>query len=176
MFRKNYSKYGLESRLHFRVHSGIEVLKSRKKSKQNNAVTVADNDSDEFDDISNEQFDETVTLNEPSTTVVNGMVDSVSDSGESRMSKDNVASVKNPTSPSQAPPPTKSLSKTPSTSSSNHVNSPSITNVKSTSNDVTPFQTPSTSPILSEASSSISPKHTYMKVKDSPRFNRETAI
>lgn len=52
--RKNYTKYGLESRLHFRVHGGIESIKEKQGCHGNNSNTTMaseNSDEDEFFDV-----------------------------------------------------------------------------------------------------------------------------
>ena len=77
LFRKHYSKYGLESRLHFRIHSGIEALKelnsnaSRKEDTAKNKEDIANveriSGCKERTDSSNDSDDEFFDVGEDFT-------------------------------------------------------------------------------------------------------------
>ena len=44
-FRKKFTKYSLESRLHFRVHSNIEAIKEEMKSSSRESTSSGEDDS-----------------------------------------------------------------------------------------------------------------------------------
>lgn len=77
LFRKHYSKYGLESRLHFRIHSGIEALKelnsntSRKEDTTKHKEDIANMERisvrEERTDSSNDSDDEFLDVGEDFT-------------------------------------------------------------------------------------------------------------
>eukprot|EP00111_Clytia_hemisphaerica_P020814 TCONS_00061384-protein len=174
---KNYSKYGLESRLHFKVHSGIEVLKDKKRNPRKNHVTPTDqsDEDEEFADISDEPFDGSNGVGPygNSDTSESSSLKSAS-SVNADLSNNKLTDLKNldlnkPSKKNSIP------SKSSMTSSPRDVTSTSTPS----SNDVTPFHTPPSSSPVSEASSSISPKHSYNALgtpKDSPRLSCETSI
>ena len=200
--RKNYSKYGLESRLHFRVHSGIEVLKTDKKSKKTSTVTTTttttngnvknrvpstindaidgDDDEEEFADVSSEveQYQNDGHYGVDTLSIA-------SSTSNGNLSAPSTARKSDVTPPTTTAAPISKM-KSPKNSTSQQPPEPvtAVVVVKSTSSacsskSASPFHTPpSTPPFLSEASSSLSPKHTYKEVgaDDSPRLSKETAI
>ena len=81
LFRKHYSKYGLESRLHFRIHSGIEALKelNSKASHKENTPKHKEDTTKHKEDIANV---EGISVREERTDSLNDSDDEFFDVGE----------------------------------------------------------------------------------------------
>ncbi|XP_057299557.1 tetratricopeptide repeat protein 39B-like isoform X4 [Hydractinia symbiolongicarpus] len=172
---KHYSKYGLESRLHFRIHSGIESLKSLNIGPTApTAKTVEESEADFFD--VDEYAGETgygasaVEKNK----LQHGHLDCKNEMAQnySQQSKEELLNWVKPKSTSFSLSTTQPANFEESAITNLIVDSKISSNSKQgkktkpveglISREASPFHTPCDSPTLSEASSTISPTHSNL--------------
>lgn len=181
----------MESRLHFRVHSGIEVLKTDKKKKKSTVATTTNgNNKNRVPSAKNDAIDgNSAEDDDEEFSDVSGEVEQYQSNGHYGIDTESVASSTSHGNLSAAArkndvisPTLTAKSKLPSPKNSISQQVVKSTSSAGSSKSASPFHTPPTTPpFLSEASSSVSPKHTYNNVggattDDSPRLSRETAI